>query len=353
MDSFIGVHLYRFKNNDIERGLAVEYKSFPFEVKSFDEAGFAGYAATFGVLDRVADLIVPGAFRETLPTFLKEGIIAWQHDWKEPIGKPIEAFEDQNGLFVKAVLSETQRGRDVRTLLQDGVIRKLSIGYEVLEAEEDVSIEQVQGILKRELSDEEQYAASRYPIRILKRIKLFEVSPVSVPANPAAVITQVKQVKAVTGYRGNLPLAPRDRPWDKTAAERRVRAWAGAEEAPNERYRNAFFWYDAENPENFGSYKLLYCDVIDGKLHAVPRAIFAVAAVLQGARGGVDIPESDKARIRSIVSRWYARMRQEFDDDSIVPPWEERRGLEQSPFLQLTYRSLSHRQWWMKEVYER
>ena len=42
----------------------------------------------------------------------------------------------------------------------------------------------------------------------------------------------------------DLPLAGRKRRWDADAAEARVRRWAKAESAPNERYRKAFLWYD-------------------------------------------------------------------------------------------------------------
>ena len=61
---------------------------------------------------------------------------------------------------------------------------------------------------------------------------------------------------AVTAF-GDLPLADRDRAWDGAAAEKRVRDWAGAQDEPNEKYRDAHVWYDAEKKENFGSYKLL------------------------------------------------------------------------------------------------
>ena len=43
----------------------------------------------------------------------------------------------------------------------------------------------------------------------------------------------------------DLPLADRDRAWDGAAAEKRVREWAGAQDEPNARYRDAHVWYDA------------------------------------------------------------------------------------------------------------
>ncbi|MGZ4617048.1 MAG: hypothetical protein ACXV4A_15985 [Actinomycetes bacterium] len=113
----------------------------------------------------------------------------------------------------------------------------------------------------------------------------------------------------------DLPLADRDRAWDGAAAEKRVRAWADAEEAPNAKYRDAHVWYDGDKPDNFGSYKLLVADVIDGRLTAVPRAVMAAGAVMDGSRGGVDLPRSDIDRVKSHLAKYYAKM-----GDS--PPWD-------------------------------
>ena len=120
---------------------------------------------------------------------------------------------------------------------------------------------------------------------------------------------------SVTGFQ-DLPMADRDREWDGDAAEKRVRGWAGAEDESNERYRDAHIWYDSDNKDNFTAYKLLYADVVDGKLKAVPRGIMAAGNVLQGARGGVDIPEGDVDRVKSHLAKYYEKM-----DDS--PPWDE------------------------------
>jgi hypothetical protein len=112
---------------------------------------------------------------------------------------------------------------------------------------------------------------------------------------------------AVTSFQ-DLPLADRDRAWDGDAAERRVREWAGAEDEPDARYRDAHVWYDADAKDNFGSYKLLIADVVDGRLRAVPRAVMAAGNVMQGARGGVDVPGRDVDRIKSHLAKYYAKM---------------------------------------------
>jgi hypothetical protein len=118
---------------------------------------------------------------------------------------------------------------------------------------------------------------------------------------------------AVTSFK-DLPLAPRGRRWNGAAAERRVRRWAAATDEPNAKYRSAHLWYDGDAKDNFTSYKMLFADVIDGQLRAVPRGIMAAAGVLDGARGGVDIPAKDVARAKSHLTKYYAKM-----DSS--PPW--------------------------------
>ena len=123
---------------------------------------------------------------------------------------------------------------------------------------------------------------------------------------------------AVVEYQ-DFPLAGKDRRWDGDAAEKRVRAWAGAEDEPSERYRKAFLWYDATAPDNFGSYKFPIADVIRGQLKAVPRGIMAAAAVIDGARGGAKIPQKDIPAIKAHLAKYYEKMGEQ-------PPWEKKKG---------------------------
>lgn len=113
-----------------------------------------------------------------------------------------------------------------------------------------------------------------------------------------------------SGWSG-MPLAAQDHPWDGEAARKRVWDWA---EGDYRRYRKAFLWWDAERPEQKNSYKLPIADVIDGDLHIVPRAVNAVAAVLGGARGGVDIPDADMDDVSRVVNRIQGRWSDETRD---------------------------------------
>jgi hypothetical protein len=121
---------------------------------------------------------------------------------------------------------------------------------------------------------------------------------------------------AVSAFQ-DLPLADRGREWDGAAAERRVRKWAGAEDEPNPKYRDAHVWYDAENKDNFTAYKLLIADVVNGRLVAVPRGVMAAGNVMQGSRGGADLPPADIDRVKSHLAKYYQKM-----DDAA--PWDRR-----------------------------
>ncbi|MCU1676100.1 MAG: hypothetical protein JWM93_858 [Frankiales bacterium] len=120
---------------------------------------------------------------------------------------------------------------------------------------------------------------------------------------------------AVPGF-DNFPLADGDHEWKGAEADKRVREWAGAQNGPNAKYRDAHLWYDEDKADNFTSYKLLFCDVVDGKLRAVPRAIRAAANVVQGGRGGVDLPVGDRERVKDHLASYYKKMDE-------TPPWED------------------------------
>lgn len=156
----------------------MEHKTLTFEVKAIDYTGrtLEGFAAAFGNLDQVGDVIHPGAFRKTLAERGQKIKFLWQHDPTEPIGKLIEAHEEPGGLFVKAIISDTQRGRDALALLKDGAIGEMSIGYDTVKGGMDYTKD-----------------AKGNTIRNLREIKLYEFSLVTFPANEQAVVTSVKQ----------------------------------------------------------------------------------------------------------------------------------------------------------------
>lgn len=187
-----------------------------FEVKAVKEesdgkyAGeFTGYAAGIHNIDRVGDMILPGAFTDDLPRFLQEGVVCWQHDWMTPIGVPLEASEDGYGLMTKSRISNTTQGKDAMTLIRDKVVKKLSIGYRVNRLTKDGKpgyewvdrAELIAYLNSTNLPEQRKQEIIRTydemkldELLLLRSIKLYEYSPVTVPANPNASITAAKNL---------------------------------------------------------------------------------------------------------------------------------------------------------------
>ena len=151
---------------------------------------FKGYGSTFGGKpDSYRDVIVDGAFTDTISKGgkFKLGIkMLKQHMWDSPIGIYPEMSQNKTGLKVKGQIAiKTTDGNDTYILMKIGAINALSIGWEPLR--EDASGRPVSIDDAIEWDNEKD-------IRILKLIDLWEISPVTFPANDRAVITDVKSV---------------------------------------------------------------------------------------------------------------------------------------------------------------
>src|SRR5690606_34555192 len=120
--------------------IEMEQKTAPvLEIKSLKESGeFEGYGSTFGgEPDAYGDVIAPGAYTESLADHKSKGTMPklfWQHNSREPIGKWLDAKEDDHGLLMAGKLNmRVQRGREAYALLKEGDIDGLSIGYHIKE----------------------------------------------------------------------------------------------------------------------------------------------------------------------------------------------------------------------------
>ena len=276
------------------------------------EGLFIARIATLGVMDKDRDVTVKGAFAES-PTVR---VSKFNHSSAVRDDLPVgvaNIFEKDDAVFAEGQLNlETAGGRELYDTLkfeqEKGVSSEWSYGFSVLEAEPGEQ-------------DDQQ-------VRFLKRLHAFEVSPVMRGAGENTATIAVKEEKTATGY-GNLPLYERDMRWNSGAAIKSIRKWASSDGSGSKdtikwsKYRRAFMWVDTGDANSFGGYKLPFAQVTDDKLYAVPRGIFAVAAVLQGSRGGVAISASDQASVKSVVEKYYAKMRKKFSDDSIVAPWSK------------------------------
>lgn len=169
---FKGFQKFARKNSEIECDsleFSAEFKDLGLsEDKKFGY--FEGYGAVFGNKDSVGDVIVKGAFVESLKTDGNPAMLL-QHNSQDVIGVWEEVYEDERGLYLKGCLNlDVQKSREAYSLLKQGALKGLSIGY----ITKDYAIDHTNGV------------------RTLKALKLLEVSIVTFPANEKAKITRVK-----------------------------------------------------------------------------------------------------------------------------------------------------------------
>lgn len=147
-----------------------ETKQFEFKMTGIDDTGtFSGYASIWDQVDAYNDAVERGAFKKTLSE-KRNFPLLWSHNTTEPIGV-ISGYEDSTGLAVTGTISlDVQRGKEIHALMKMGAVTGLSIGYQTIKEQMD----RASGV------------------RRLKEIKLYEISPVVLPACDGARIAEVK-----------------------------------------------------------------------------------------------------------------------------------------------------------------
>lgn len=142
---------------------------------------FTGYASVFGNKDSYGDVVIKGAFADTLQTYDAGGAgvpVYWQHRMDDPmmnIGITLEAKEDDHGLFVKVQLDlDNPNGAQTHKLIKEGRVRQMSFAFTVKEhgwvdTEDDSYLE-------------------------LRKLDLHEVSVVPVGANQETTLDAVKSM---------------------------------------------------------------------------------------------------------------------------------------------------------------
>ena len=139
-----------------------------------DEKGIIkGYASMFNNKDSDGDIITKGAYAKTLQENSERIAFLYQHNMNQPIGKPLSMKEDEKGLFIEAKISDSSLGKDVKTMVSEGILKEFSVGF--IPIKED---------LQRD-------------VNYIKEIKLFEFSLVTLAANPLAKVTEYKGTKSV------------------------------------------------------------------------------------------------------------------------------------------------------------
>ncbi len=156
-----------------------KYKEFAL-VKSEGEKNAGTISGYFSTYDRIpdsyGDIIAPGAFTETIKEREESGHpfpLCWNHDLNQIIGK-VDSIEDtEKGPLMTASFFDTPLAQEKREIVKSGVVYQFSFAYDVLEA----------GPV--ELED-------NVKVNELRKLDLYEVSIVPIPANQNAVMTDIK-----------------------------------------------------------------------------------------------------------------------------------------------------------------
>lgn len=207
------------------------HKDFSLEIKAVSDAGvIEGYGSTFGgAPDLGGDVVLPGAFADTLAEHKRKGtmpLMFFGHQSNNlTIGNWEDMAEDGKGLWVQGSVDvEDPMGLRVHRALKRKAMKGLSIGYETRDSEQD---------------------EKRPGVRILKEVKLWEVSPVNFPAQQRAAVDTVKSLIRV----GKMPSLPEFEEFLREAgfSKSQATAIAGKGLAPLLRSesgqdRNAAFW---------------------------------------------------------------------------------------------------------------
>jgi HK97 family phage prohead protease len=131
-----------------------------------------GYASLFGAIDQARDMVVRGAFAQTLRQKSVHRIpMLFQHDPAEPVGVWLELREDHRGLYARGrLIPEVARGRELLALIRAGAIDGLSIGFRTVKGRID----------------------PRTRVRALLAVDLWEISIVTFPLLAGARVHAVK-----------------------------------------------------------------------------------------------------------------------------------------------------------------
>jgi len=224
-------------------------------------------------------------------------VILWGHNHSIPaIGKAERVYKSEGKLMFKVRFAKEgayDLADTVRALVDDGILKSVSVGYNPI---------------TRDYPNDNEKGQPRV---VTTKAELYELSIVNVPANQNALLEAMKQkgydekqIKMIQGEEKSVipykqtPKAAIDAPWDAGAE---VKAATVAD------LKIMCTWYNKESPDNKGSYKLPHHTASGHK--TVWKGVAAAMAALLGARGGVAIPAGDRKGVYNHLAKHY----KEFD----------------------------------------
>ncbi|KDN86711.1 HK97 family phage prohead protease [Kitasatospora cheerisanensis] len=167
------------------------------------EGQFTALVSVFGTEDSAGDVVVPGAFTQTLADWAAKGDpipVIWSHDWGDPfahVGVVLAAEETPDGLLVTGQIEDIDTNptaAQVYRLLKGRRVTQFSFAYDV---EEGAWVEG---------TDEEGDWEGWYELR---RLKLYEVGPCLVGCNQQTELIAAKAEQLTRGVKAGRVLAQR------------------------------------------------------------------------------------------------------------------------------------------------
>lgn len=263
------------------------------QVKSADEGRISAVFCTFGVVDHDNDIVLPGA----IPAGKEVVISQYNHaSWGPsamPVGKGVIRIHGDEAILDGEFFLDTTEGLNTfNTLKKLGPLAEYSWGFDVLDG-----------------------TPNQHGGRYLKSVDVHEVSPV---LKGASIGTRTLALKGRrTAALGGIGGARRrgigvhetstvSRPWDSAAMEKSLTT-----DRPSD-LRTVYAWVDpAGDPEVKSSYRFPHHHGVKGPANL--RACLAGIAVLNGARGGPNLPPAD---VTSVHEHLASHLR---DADREVP----------------------------------
>lgn len=262
---------------------------------------FEGYASVFNIVDSDNEIITSTAFDESLKSYKPKCHV--QHSMRGIEGLPVGSFTDisfdDKGIYVKAKLPKAdKRNADVIIpQIKAGNLDSMSVGFQA-----------------------QDFFIDNNGRRNFTKCYLYEISLVSIPANPMATIQAFKGFSS----KLDLPFADRDYKINTDNAIKRIREFSDSIDGPSEDYKKYFFYFDEKEEDNFNSYKFPFVDIIEGKAYIVPSAITSIASDFESGIVDVNISDSKKNKIIKSINEMYKMMSEKFNDENFLSPLTEK-----------------------------
>lgn len=260
------------------------------ETKFLDDSRSLLVKISTGTPDRSKDVVVPDGV--ILTNYLKNPVVALAHKYDGlSIAKTEEIKVVDNGILAKVTFPDKgvyPLADTVFELYKGGFMNAWSIGFMPLE------VQDIEGggrqFNKWELMEYSAVLVGDNPEALtLLRSKGFKTDEIE------KLIADKVEDKGVIPFK-DTPTADPGTVWDGPAEVR---------EAEVDDLKLMATWFDSDNPDIKSSYKLPHHRASDH--WTVLRGVQAAMGALLGARGGVDIPDTDRKGVYNHLARHYAQ----------------------------------------------